>query len=134
MSRIINISEAASIALHGIILIAKSNKMINAIQIAEKTGTSKHHVSKVMYRLAKVGYIESMRGPNGGFLLKRDPDELTLLNIFEAIEGKIEKKRCPHNQEVCSFKECIFENVTNEITIKFYNYLKNRTISKYLED
>ena len=36
MSRIINISEAASIALHGIILIAKSNKMINAIQIAEK--------------------------------------------------------------------------------------------------
>jgi len=134
MARIINISEATSIALHGIILVAKSKDMINVMQIAEITGASKHHVAKVMYRLSKEGYISSMRGPNGGFLLKKSPADISLLNIFESIEGKIERKRCPHNKDVCKFDQCIFKNVINEMTTKFYEFLETQTVESYLDE
>ena len=53
MSRVVSLSEAASIGIHGIILIAKAGEPVNVIRISDLTGTSKHHVAKIMQRLAK---------------------------------------------------------------------------------
>jgi DNA-binding IscR family transcriptional regulator len=61
MSKIVSLSEASSIAIHGIILIARSSVSLNVIQIADATGTSKHHVAKVMQRLVKENFISSQR-------------------------------------------------------------------------
>ena len=50
MSKIVTLSEAASIALHSMVLIARSEEKLNVGQIAEKIDSSKHHVAKVMQR------------------------------------------------------------------------------------
>ena len=72
MSKVVTLSEAASIGLHGMILIAKAeNEMVNVLKIAELTGSSKHHVAKVFQRLVKIGLLNSFRGPNGGFSLRK---------------------------------------------------------------
>ena len=86
MSKIVSLSEAASIALHGIILIAREKKGMNVVRIAESTSTSKHHVAKIMQRLVKSGYLVSHRGPRGGFELKKKPEKITFLEIYETIE------------------------------------------------
>lgn len=132
MAKIVTLSEAASIALHGMILVAKSEKMINVVQIAEKMDSSKHHVAKVFQRLVKEKFIESHRGPSGGFLLKKKPEEITLLEIYEAIEGKIEISDCPIDKPICPFDKCILNNVTKDMTIQYRDYLKNQTLSMYL--
>ncbi len=131
MSKIVSLSEAASIAIHAMILIAKSTK-INVIQIAELTESSKHHVAKVMQRLVKDGFIVSQRGPNGGFALKRVAAEISLLQIYEAIEGKIEISACPLNKQVCPFDKCLYNNVTNNLTLDFKTFLENHTLEMYL--
>lgn len=132
MSKIVSLSEAASIALHGLILIAKEKEGLNVIHIAERTNTSKHHVAKVMQRLVKAGYLYSQRGPNGGFSLKKKPEEINFLDIYETIEGKIEISTCPMEKNICPFDKCIMNNVTNKMTTEFSNYLKEQTIDKYL--
>lgn len=81
MSRIISLSEASSIAIHSMVLIAASNENLNVLKIAERTGASKHHVAKILQRLVKEGYLGSNRGPSGGFFLKRAADEITLLDV-----------------------------------------------------
>jgi len=132
MSKIVSLSEAASIALHGIILIARSENNLNVIKIAEETGNSKHHVAKVMQRLVKDGYIESQRGPSGGFVLKKDPKDISFLEIYETIEGKIEVQDCPMNKKVCPFERCLMNNLTNKLTIEFKEYLAKQIIQDYL--
>jgi len=132
MSKIVSLSEAASIALHGIILIARSENNLNVIKIAEETGNSKHHVAKVMQRLVKDGYIESQRGPSGGFVLKKDPKDISFLEIYETIEGKIEVQDCPMNKKVCPFERCLMNNLTNKLTLEFKEYLKKQIIQDYL--
>jgi len=132
MAKIVTLSEAASIALHGMILVAKSEKMINVVQIAEKMDSSKHHVAKVFQRLVKEKFIESHRGPSGGFLLKKKPEEITLLEIYEAIEGKIEISDCPIDKPICPFEKCILNNVTKDMTIQYRDYLQSQTLSMYL--
>ena len=132
MSKIVSLSEAASIALHGLILIAREKEGLNVLKIAERTETSKHHVAKVMQRLVKAGYLYSQRGPSGGFAIKKKPEEINFLEIYEAIEGKIEVNSCPMEKQICAFDKCIMNNVTNNMTLEFKNYLISQTLDKYL--
>ena len=133
MSRILSLSEAASIAIHGMILVAQSDKLVNVNHIAELTSSSRHHVAKVFQRLVKEDFINSNRGPAGGFSLKMDPSDISFLDIYEAIEGKIVITKCPLDKPICPFEKCIFENVIKDLTLDFRNYLEKQTLDKYLE-
>lgn len=132
MANLFSLSEAASIALHGLILIAKEKGGLNVIKIAERTDTSKHHVAKVMQRLVKAGFLTSQRGPSGGFLLKKDPANITFLEIYENIEGPIEVSDCPMEKQICPFDSCIMNNITTKMTLEFRSFLSNQTVDKYL--
>ena len=132
MSKIVSLSEAASIALHGMILVARDKKGMNVTRIAELTSTSKHHVAKIMQRLVKAGYLVSRRGPNGGFELKVAPAEINFLDLYEVIEGKIEINTCPMDKPVCPFDKCILNNVTSKMSEEFRNYLSAQTLDQYL--
>lgn len=132
MSRILSLSEAASIAIHGMILVARSDKLVNVNQIAELTSSSRHHVAKVFQRLVKEGFINSNRGPTGGFALKMAPQDISFLTIYEVIEGKIEITVCPLDKPLCPFDKCIFNNKIRDLTIDFRTYLEEQTLDKYL--
>jgi Rrf2 family protein len=132
MSRIIALSEAASIAIHSLVLIARSEEMMNVVRISEATGSSKHHVAKVLQRLVKDGYLTSSRGPSGGFLMRKSPDEITLLNIYEAIEGKIEITDCPMEHPVCPFDKCIMGNIVKKLTSEFRDHLASQSLEEFL--
>ena len=133
MANVFSLSEAASIALHGIILIAQEEGGLNVIKISERTDTSKHHVAKVMQRLVKAGYLYSQRGPSGGFILRRNAKDINFLGIYEVIEGPIEVSDCPMNKQICPFDECIMNNVTSKMTLEFKDFLSKQTIDKYLK-
>lgn len=132
MSKIFTISEAASIAIHGMVLIARNPEGINAGKIAEFTGLSRNHIAKVMQRLVKSDMLKSVRGPAGGFSLKRDPRSISLLDIYEQIEGPMEESECPLDYDICNFNPCIIGNIVNEMTSEFKQYLNNQTLDKYL--
>ena len=132
MSRFFNISEAASIGIHSMVLIAKSEERLNVTKISEIMNFSRHHVAKVMQRLAKVGMVESTRGPAGGFVLAMPPDEITLLFIYEAIEGKIVETECPLGYDDCPFNKCLLDTMAENINKAFKEYLATHTLEYYL--
>lgn len=134
MSRVISLSEAASIGIHGIILIARAEKPLNVIKISEMTGTSKHHVAKIMQRLTRENFITSQRGPNGGFLLNKPAEEISFLDVYQAIEGKLETSKCPMDKHICPFDKCIMNNVMGRMTDDFREYLRTQILSDYLKD
>ena len=129
MSRIINISEAASIAIHSMVTIAKAKGKINATELAKASNFSRNHLAKVMQQLTKCGYLISDRGPKGGFVLGREASEITLLELFELVEGNIEDISCVGNCAICPFKDCIFGGLATKLTKEFKEYLTNTKIS-----
>lgn len=133
MSRIVQLSEASTIGLHSMVLIARSKEMINVNKIAGLTGASKNHLAKVMQRLVKAGFLKSTRGPTGGFILKKKPSEITILNIYEAIEGIIETEGCPMEQPICPFNKCLLGNIIREASEMVKNNFKNMTLQDYLQ-
>lgn len=132
MARFFNISEAASIGIHSMVLVAKSEERLNVTKISEIMSFSRHHVAKVMQRLAKAGMVMSTRGPAGGFILAQKPNEITLLNIYEAIEGKIVEKDCPLGYDECPFNKCLLDNMAENINKAFKEYLSSHSLEYYL--
>lgn len=134
MAHVIQFSEAAFIALHGMVLVAKAKdgELVNVIQISDRLNSSKHHVAKVMQRMVKDGYLSSHRGPSGGFSLKLSADDIRLIDLYESIEGKIEIGDCPLDHPVCKFDKCIFNNVTKKLTEEFVAYMKNETLANFI--
>ncbi|MFZ4549072.1 MAG: RrF2 family transcriptional regulator [Bacteroidales bacterium] len=133
MAKIVSYSEAASIGMHGMVLVARAGETINVQKIADITGSSRHHVAKVMQRLVKEGFLLSNRGPSGGFKLNIAPENITLLQIYEAIEGQVKVISCPHEKLVCPFDKCIMGTVVNKMTQTFRDHLTANTLADLMD-
>lgn len=129
MTNLINISEAASLAIHSMALIAAMGTKLNVNQIAKITGASRNHLAKVMQTLVKNDFLVSNRGPKGGFELKRSADEIFLFEIYQIIDGIIDRAHCGLHNSPCPFSECVFGGMTRQFTNDFLYYLQNKKLS-----
>lgn len=124
------ISESTAIALHSMIYIAnREDKVIPLKEIAEKFNISEHHLSKVLQRLSKEGFIKSVKGPKGGFSIVHEHKNITFLEIYEMMEGKIKRQNCLFNSNPNSCDTCIMNNLIDEMNGKLIDFMKNRKIS-----
>ncbi|MCK5847373.1 MAG: Rrf2 family transcriptional regulator [Bacteroidales bacterium] len=133
-NNLFNMSEAASIGIHSMVFIAKSDGKVNVNKLAEEFNFSKHHVAKVLQRLNKFDMLGSTRGPSGGFYLKVEPNDISLLDIYEAIEGKLPNMKCPMGYEHCPFKKCLLGTIVNDMSKQFKEYLNEKTLQYYLDN
>ena len=129
MSKVVHISEAASIAIHSLAIIASCPDRLNAKELARLTGSSANHLSKVMQILVKSNYLSSNRGPGGGFILNIPAKDISLLEIYEFIEGTIECQFCGIPEEKCLFVNCVFGSKAEMFSADFIEYMKITRIS-----
>ena len=129
MSTLVKISEAASLALHTMALLAGDDeRRFTNQEIAERLKSSGHHLAKVMQRLAKIGLVDSVRGPQGGFKLGKPADQTTLLEIFEAVEGPIQKSGCLLGTPVCGGVSCVLGSVMQSVHKQLLDYISQTTL------
>jgi len=131
MNTLFNLSEAATIALHSLAIIGNSEERLNVNTLAEKTKFSRNHLAKIMNILVRNNYLSSERGPNGGFVLNPSSRNVTLFEILEVIDGRIEVFQCTITCGNCYFSSCLFGDQPKKFTTDFVNYLKSKTISDF---
>lgn len=134
MSKVVQFSEAASLAIHAVVFIAKSSTSLNVEQVAREIGASRNHLAKVLQSLTKKEILKSVRGPSGGFSMNTEPSQINLLEIFEAIEGKIQVDECPLDRNVCPFNKCLMGGIVSDLSDQFEQYLKNHTLDKFMNN
>ncbi len=85
------ISRSAEYALIAVGYIAGNHKdgAILATRISNEYGVSVWYLLKVLQQLVRTGVLRSKRGPRGGFFLARRAEEITLLQLVEAVDGSL---------------------------------------------
>ena len=132
MAKLVHFSEAASLALHAMVLIAKTKNHVNVNSLAGEMEASRNHLAKVLQQLVKHNFLKSVRGPSGGFMLSKRADQITILEIYEAIEGKIDVPECPLNRQICPFNKCLMNNLVSDVTMQFKNYFEGQTLEDFV--
>ena len=68
--------------------------------IAERQGVSFKYLEQIVPPLSKAGFLKSVRGANGGYLLTKDPSEITTGDILRAGEGNLAPVACLASDEI----------------------------------
>lgn len=74
--------------------INKENKAISIKEISTKQNISDKYLEQIISVLTKAGYVRSVRGPQGGYSLKRRPEEYTVGAILRLTEGSMAPVAC----------------------------------------
>ncbi len=132
MSNILHFSEASSLALHTIIHMAeRPDTLVSSREIARHLQASEAHLQKVLQRLVKVGILASTRGPRGGFKLDRPLDAISLLDVYEAVEGPLPMTACLFARPKCDGTRCIFGNFVKDVNERIRDYLAGTTLGDH---
>ena len=108
--------------------------------IAQKRNISEQYLEQIFASLRKAGLVKSIRGAQGGYLLGRSADEITVGDILVVLEGPVAPSECVldsencENSEVCVTKivwekiKASIEEVTNSITLQDMvdDHMKNK--------
>ena len=103
------ITHQADYALRAILYLAKlePGQRVPTSQIAQETHIPPSFLTKIVSQLSIAGLIHTSRGARGGVWLARQPGEISLLDVLEAIDGSVILNQCVHDPEGCQMaKEC----------------------------
>lgn len=108
------------------IAIHSDEKYISLKDISARQEISVKYLEQVIALLNKAGFLQSMRGNNGGYRLTKKPSEYTAGDILRAAEGTLAPIACLRNE----FNSCERQNSCS--TISFWqNYYK--TVNDYVD-
>ncbi|HTL11893.1 MAG TPA: Rrf2 family transcriptional regulator [Bdellovibrionota bacterium] len=112
---------------------------VPASWIAQEEGVSTEYVSKVMFLFRKAGLIQASRGSQGGFGLSREPGQITLKQVMDAVgsdSGRAEEEFCQHfkgKQDACvHFGGCSVRPVWTMISGYFDAVMRELTLQDLL--
>lgn len=127
------VSKKTEYAVHSILYIANlKNRCVLLDELAAQ-GISREYLAKVMRMLTKSGILKSSVGVNGGYLLARPADEITLKDILLAVEGENFYK-CEADTRSCVLgSDCIITAALFEAKEKFLSELEKYKIGEILE-
>ncbi|MFC2024049.1 RrF2 family transcriptional regulator [Chloroflexota bacterium] len=73
--------------------------------ISKRQGISDLYLEQLLNRLKTAGLLRSIRGPKGGFMLTKPPEEIMLLDILETMEGSLAPVACVDTATFCNRAE-----------------------------
>ncbi|OHV45674.1 Rrf2 family transcriptional regulator [Pseudofrankia sp. BMG5.36] len=80
-------SGGVEAALHCCVVLTAATEPVPAARLAELHGVSATYLAKHLQALSRAELVHSVQGKSGGYVLTRPPEEITALDVVEAVEG-----------------------------------------------
>ncbi len=118
------LSQSVSYAVHAALCLAQNPEVapVSCSRLAELGKMPERFLLQILRALAKKGILESTRGSGGGFMLARRPDEISLFEVIEAVDGPIVatlplKNDLPHSagERLHDVLRTVTENIRREL-------------------
>lgn len=111
----------------------KQAELATIKEIADRYGISKNHLMKVVYELNQRGYVETLRGKNGGMRLGRRPREINLGQLVRETENDLQLVECFGGQNECRITaSCALKPILSEALNAFLGVLDRYTLADLL--
>lgn len=114
---------------------SKQEGLSTITEISESYSISRNHLMKVVYRLGQLGYLETVRGKNGGLRLGCRPEAVPLGRLIEQTEEDWTLVECfePGNRNCRIGSVCVLRDAFGEALDAFLSTLNRYTLADLLE-
>ena len=114
--------------------LAKNNvkKPTSLTEISLRQGISISYLEQLFLKLRRNNLVQSIRGPSGGYVLSKPPEEIKLLSIINAVDEKIKTLKCrKESKRGCNHKsiKCITHNLWDDLEIHINKFFEDNTLN-----
>ena len=112
---------------------AKQPTSLNEISLRQ--GISMSFLEQIFLKLKRNNLVRSSRGPTGGYLLSRSPDEIKLLSIIRAVDERVQTIGCKKElKKGCTGKsiKCITHDLWDDLENHINNFFEKNTLKDIL--
>lgn len=103
-------------------------------ELAERQGVSMKYMEQIVPSLKASGLIRSARGAQGGYLLAKDPHEISLHDIVHSLVGSWSLVDCLDDDDLCDrAQECVTYEIWNDIQKAMYKILDSTTLADMID-
>ena len=99
--------------------------------ISLRQGISLDYLEQIFAKLKKNEIVKSIRGTQGGYILNRNPNDIKLTNIFNAVDEKVKTVQCKkESKRGCNGKatKCITHNLWDELEVHINSFFENKSL------
>ena len=104
-------------------------------EISLRQGISISFLEQLFLKLRKDNLVKSVRGPLGGYVLNKPPEEIKLLSIINAVDEKIKTVKCrKESKKGCNGKsiKCITHNLWDDLETHINRFFEDNTLKDIL--
>lgn len=131
----LELSSEGRYALRALVYLAcdaDRRELVTADRISAEAGVPRRLLARVMAKLARAGLVETTEGRGGGSRLASQPDEVSLRDAVEAVEGPFEITHCIMQQRRCGEgRPCVLHEAWTEGQNAILEYLGNWTLADF---
>lgn len=109
-----------------------SRKPVSLSDIADRQSISLSYLEQIFALLRRAKLVRSVRGPGGGYLLAKTPDQVRISDVFTAVDDTTGDKRCtPATPHACSnlTARCVTHDLWLELGAEVQRYLSSVTVA-----
>ncbi|BDR66661.1 transcriptional regulator [Clostridium tetani] len=107
---------------------------ISIKSISERQNISEYYLEQLFATLRKADLIKSIRGAQGGYLLSREPKDISIAEIIETLEGPVELSNCVSQGECENMDSCSTRLLWVRIKESIDNVTKTTTLQDMVDD
>ncbi len=127
------ITRQADYAVRAVLYLAQqgTRARVSTAQVAQEQHIPPTFLAKIISQLSTAGVVRATRGARGGITLARPPEEISLLEIVEAIDGPVALNECTHDPGLCIMGEtCSVREVWCDVRADLVSRLKKTTFEQ----
>lgn len=120
-------------AVRALVAMAVRKSIVTVSELVIELKIPKPFLRRILQRLTKADMLVSLKGKRGGFMLKRSPVKIRLVDLMVVFQGQIHLNECLFKKNVCpDRKRCLLRSKISEIEKFALTKLRSITIAKLL--
>ena len=134
---LMKMSTKARYGLRALVDLARNSQTgpVSISSIAERQKISENYLEQLIAKLRKADIVKSVRGSQGGYVLSRDPEKITVGEVLRTLEGDLSPVECPLiNEEIdCNDEDgCVTKYVWKKVSDSINDTVDKITIGELL--
>jgi len=114
--------------------IALHNKQgpVTLADISQCQGISLSYLEQLFSKLRRHGLVEGVRGPGGGYRLARSAAEISIADIIQSVDEKLDMTTCGGRGNCSKGEKCLTHHLWHELSCKLYDFLSGIKLDQYV--
>lgn len=130
------VSRSLDYALRSLIQLARREgpTPLSLRELSETSCVPRSYLAKLMSTLVKGGLVASDAGAHGGYRLARDAADISLMDVYESVEGNFRTVLCGHREQLCDLHaDCTQVSVWVTIEQEMSEVLTRRSLADFVD-